>query len=364
MSVPTRIRIRDSLDIIWTITAKDIIDALKSRLVISLIIMAGLMLLLPKLLPYIFEQPVLTLPVYEVGDSRLVAELQDEPALSVMQVGSEEEFAQALCSAIYPQIGLMIPPDFDLSVAPGEQVGFQGYACWSRRFQVAEVQTRLEQQITQSLGQPVTIHTDGNIVYPPSEGVLLPSLAAINSVIVIFTIGIVLVPNLLFEEKQAKTMQALLVSPASISQVVVGKALAGLFYILVTALVVFSISWADVTHWGAVAVFVIMGGIFSVAVGLVLGSFYEKPQDVTGWTTILLVVFVGAVFVKMIGLELPSLVKGGLPWVPSVALADIFRMALAENVSTMQLWTDVGVVMLVSALLYALVVWQVRRSDR
>jgi ABC-2 type transport system permease protein len=364
MSDATRFRIRDSLIIIWTITAKDIIDALKNRLVVSLIIMAGVMLLMPKLLPYIFEQPVMVLPVYDVGNSSLVTELRKDPALSVLQVDSEEEFKLALCSAIYPEIGLVIPPDFNQILEANGQVDLQGYACWSRRFQVSGLQPKLEQHISQSLGQPVIINIVGNFVYPPSEGVFLPSLAAVNSIVVILTIGIVLVPNLLFEEKQTKTMQALLVSPASISQVVIAKALAGFFYILVTALVVFSISWADVTHWGAVGVFVIMGGIFSISVGLVLGSFYEKLQDIAGWTTVLVVVFVGAVFVKMIGLELPPMVEGILPWVPSVALADIFRMALAEQVSMLQLVSNVGVIMLVSALLYALVVWQVRRSDR
>ena len=60
----------------------------------------------------------------------------------------------------------------------------------------------------------------------------------------ILMMGIFLVPSLLFEEKETKTMQALLVSPASIGQVVVGKALAGAFYILVTAVMMFAISWA------------------------------------------------------------------------------------------------------------------------
>ncbi len=190
------------------------------------------------------------------------------------------------------------------------------------------------------------------------------SLAAINLVVVILIIGIVLVPNLLFEEKQAKTLQALLVSPASISQVVIGKALAGLFYVLVTAVVVFGISWADVTQWGAVLVFVIAGGIFSVALGLVLGSFYEKPQDVAGWITVLLVVFIGAIFVKMVGLKLPPFVESILPWVPSVALAEICRLGFADIAPTSLISLNLCMILTVSLPLYALVVWRIRRSDR
>jgi ABC-type multidrug transport system permease subunit len=319
---------------------------------------------MPKLLPYIFEQPAPVLPVYEVGESSLIAGLQDGSLLSVVQVRSEQEFSLALCNALYPEIGLRIPADYDQLMAAKGTLELQGYVCWSRRFQVSELLPKLESQLLQSLGRPVTIQIEGNFVYPPSNGALLMSIATLNLVVVILMIGIVLVPNLLFEEKQTKTMQALLVSPTSISQVVIGKALAGLFYILVTAVVVFGISWADVTHRGVVVVFVIAGGIFSVAVGLVLGSFYEKPQDVAGWITLLLMVFIGAVFVKMIGLDLSPLVAGILPWVPSVALAEICRLAFAENAPMTLIISNVCILLAVSLPLYAMVAWKIMRLDR
>jgi ABC-2 type transport system permease protein len=360
----TKGSLRDNMTIIWTIASKDIVDALKNRLIISLIIMGSIILLLPKLMPYIFEQPALVLPVYAAGESHIMAGLQDDPALSVVQVRSEEEFKLALCNSLFPEIGLRIRGDFDRIVANSEIVELQGYVCWNRRFQVSALQPKLEAQLSQALGRPATIQLNGNMVYPPSQGALFLSMAAINTVVVILMIGIVLVPNLLFEEKQTKTMQALLVSPASISQVVVGKAVAGLFYILVTAIVMFGISWADVTQWGAVVVFVVAGGIFSVAVGLALGSFYEKPQDVAGWTTVLLMVFIGAIFVKMVGPILPPLVESILPWVPSVALAEICRAAFSETAPVARVLTNLGIVLSVSLPLYALVIWKVRRSDR
>jgi ABC-2 type transport system permease protein len=360
----TKGRFRDSLNIIWTIAAKDIVDALKNKVVVSMISMLSLILIMPKMLPLIFEQPQAVLPVYELGDSRLVADLESAPELSVQKLRSEQELHTALCSAVYPLIGLRIPADFDQVMAAGGQVEIQGYVCWSKRHQVSELQPKLEEMLSQALGQPVTIRIEGNIIYPPTEGVLLLSIATINSVLMILMMGIFLVPSLLFEEKESKTMQALLVSPASISQVVVGKALAGLFYILVTAVVIFAISWAEVIHWGMVVLFVIGGGLFSVAVGLVLGSFYEKQQDMAGWMTALLLLLIGAIFMKMLGMELPALVESILPWVPSVALAEINRAAFSEAVPVTQVLTDLWIVLTVSLPLYALVVWKVRRSDR
>ena len=117
-------------------------------------------------------------------------------------------------------------------------------------------------------------------------------------------------------------------------------------------------------YWEVVLLFVFVIGIFSVGVGLVLGSFFERQQDVVGLTMVLLVVFIGALFVDMLGLDIPVVIQAILPWVPSVALADILRFVFLENVSWGLVLANLGGVMGISILLYALVIWKVRRWDR
>jgi hypothetical protein len=181
--------IGDSLNIIWTIASKDIADALKNRVAISMIIMLSIILLVPKMLPYIFDQPETVLPIYDMDDSPLIADLKKAPNLSVQVLRSEQELRQALCSSIYPEIGLLLPTDFGPLSGAGEEVEFQGFACWSKRHQVPALQPRLEELLSQALGQPVSIRIEGNIVYPSSEGILALSLININSVIMILMKG-------------------------------------------------------------------------------------------------------------------------------------------------------------------------------
>jgi len=226
------------------------------------------------------------------------------------------------------------------------------------------LKSNFEEQIEEMVGQPARINVKGNIVYPPSDAGLWLLMTTVTPVIVILMMGIQLVPTLLFEEKRTKTMDALLVSPASISQVVVGKALAGLFYVMVAASVVFAINWAGVVHWEVVLLFVLGIGIFSVGVGLVLGSFFERQQDVVGLMMLLIVVFIGALFVNMLGMDIPAVVRAVLPWVPSVALAEIIQFVFLETVPWGQVLANLGSVLAISTLLYAVVVWKVRRSDR
>jgi hypothetical protein len=80
--------------------------------------------------------------------------------------------------------------------------------------------------------------------------------------------------------------------------------------------------------------------------------------------TALLLLLVVAVLVKMIGVELPALVAAILPWVPSIAVAELCRSAFSENVSASRVWTDLLVILAISLPLYLLVIWKVRRSDR
>lgn len=360
MSNRTAQRRIDNLNIIWTIAAKDIVDALKARWVVSVIILVSLMLLLPKMIPWVMEQPVIGLPIYDPGGSNWVAELDAISDIAVQKVSSEQEFQAALCSAIFPTLGLRLAP----AQGDARPLELAGYVCWSKRFQVDEVRVKLEERISKAVEQKVSIHVTENVVYPPAEAGIFLNVATINWVIILLMMGIFLVPNLLYDEKQTKTIQALLVSPASIGQVVLGKAVAGWFYVLVAAGVMFAISWEDVIHWDVVLLFVTGSGIFGVAVGLVLGSFYEKQQDAIGMTAGIAFLLVGAMLAKMPGIPIPASLESVLSWVPSVVLGEMGRAALLEGVPVAQVWPRLGMILLISLSLYLLVIWKVRRMDQ
>jgi hypothetical protein len=128
--------------------------------------------------------------------------------------------------------------------------------------------------------------------------------------------------------------------------------------------IIYAVSWAEVIHWDMAMLFVIGGGLFSVAVGLIMGSFFEKQQDMVGWMTALPLLLVGAVLINLLGMQLPAFVESILPWVPSVALAEICRASFSETVSTTRVLANLGIIISVSLPLYAIVIWKVRRSDR
>jgi ABC-2 type transport system permease protein len=363
----TRVNILDNLNVIWTIASKDILDAIRNKLVISLILGLTFMLSMPRVLSWMLDPPYTEVLVYDPGNSGLVLELENSPQFRVSQTQSLEELKKTIGGmgfGLGVEVGVVVPTDFDQLITSDGQPKLDGYVSWANRAKADEFRADFERRFTDLLDQPVHLNFEGNIAYPSRDTALLLGIAIITSVTLILVFGIQLVPNLLLEEKQTKTMEALLVSPTSIRQVVVGKALAGLFYIFVIAGVVFAFYYSAVVHWEVALLAMIGCGAFGVAAGLVLGSFFERQQEVIGLMMLLILILVGAMFVYMVDVQVPSLVQVIIPWVPSVALAKMIFASFLENVLWTEILRDLGSVLAISALLYTVVTWKVRQSDR
>jgi len=357
----------ESIDVIITITIKDIVDALNNKLILSMILGLSVILLVPKGLSLVIVPPYTDIVVYDPGSSNLTAALQDSHLFRVRPANSIPELEQIIGGmgfGIGAEVGIVVPPDFDQRTGSGEQLEIDGFMNWSNRNKVSQLEVEFEDRFEELYGQPVTINFTGNLVYPPYGSALILGILTITIVSMILMIGITLVPHLLIEEKQTKTIEAMLVSPVRITQIVIGKASTGFFYVLVTAAVVFIIYWSGVVNWGLAILFVIGAGLFSVAVGLVLGSFFERQQEIGGWIMVLLVAFIAAMFVDMLDLQLPAFIQIIIPLVPSVALGEVFVAAFSVGTPAVQTIWNLVSVMLISLLLYTIVIWKIRGYDK
>jgi ABC-type Na+ efflux pump permease subunit len=353
--------------IIWTIAWKDIKDVFTSKLALALLFTVGLTVLMPKLLPLIIDPPFTPVVVFDANASELLSTMEESDALDVRRARSIEEVEDMIRDSSFglgPEVGLVVPETFDQALQAGEELKLEGYLNWMNRNKASNLFSGIEGKISELLDESVTIELVDHFVYPELTSSLSLGIMTTSSLTVVIMMGILLVPNLLFDEKQTKTMDALLVSPANINQVVLGKVLAGWFYMILTVGVVFLVNWSGVVHWGFAILFTVCSGLFSIALGLVLGSFFESQQEVTGWTAAILVILLGAVLMGMTGLEMPSWIQSVLSWVPSVTLSDILRASFSGNPSIPQLGEKLASLFGITAVLYGVVVWKIRRSDR
>jgi ABC-2 type transport system permease protein len=353
----------DNLYIVWTISAKDILDSIKNRMVISQIIAVFLILLTVKALSWAIQPPNIPIMIFDPGSSILAQVLDDSPDFGVQRAESLEELQQVIGNmgfGLGPEVGIEIPHDFD---DLNNDLEINGYVSWANRTKAPGLKAEFESALLEVTGQPLIVNLEGHIISPPAEIGLLGGLITIFAVTIILLMGVMLVPNLMVEEKQTRTMDALLVSPASISQVVIGKAIAGFFYILVTAAIVYLIYWTGVVNWGLTALFVIGAGLFSVAVGLLFGIIFKNQQEMTGWLSLTIVIITGSIFVVLIDLDMPVYLDTLIKWLPPVALAKIFWASFSTQAQLSQVWLNFAIILVSSGLIYGYIIWRVKQLD-
>jgi ABC-type Na+ efflux pump permease subunit len=354
----------DTLYMAWIIGTKDIRDALKNKNArINIILMIGTVVFffwLGTLRP--FDKDV-SVVVYDEGHTSLMidkATLGDGATYSFREASSLQEMKTKMANQ---NLGLVLPADLDQTLASGGTPVLGGYIFWVNRMKVAELEAKYTQAFSEILGQPVQVVIGQNIVIPQADTDGMQTSIAEQLVYFVFWTALALIPHLMLEEKQTKTLDALLTSPAGPGQIVLGKALAGFFYILVIGGLSLALNWAYVVHWGlALAAF--MGyALFAIGLALVVGSFAKSTLQFSMWSVVLILVLVIPPLFYMES-NLKASIRTILTWFPSSALASLFRFSCSGGVTSVQFWPNLAVVVVSIGIVFGLVVWKVRRSDQ
>jgi ABC-2 type transport system permease protein len=355
------------LRIIWAITAKDMLDALKSKTTLGLLLSALFIVVVYQFLPTLERESDLPVVlVYDAGASDLLPALKRSPNLDVYTgYTSQDHLERKLVGGDIPELALTLPPAFDQALDSGEPPVLEGYVQhWVSDSDAARLAAQAGAEIARLAGRPVTIHLEGNVVYPsPDSGgrSFLTSLAVLLSVTMI---GVGLAPHLMVEEKQTRTLDALLVSPARSSHVVIAKALTGLFYCLVAAVAVLAVNAGLVLHWGLAVVVVILGSLFTVSLGLLLGSLVGAKPALPMWSMMVLIVFMLPLFLAIMKDLLPPAANAIVAWIPTAMLARVLRGSFSRDLASMAFGLELLVVAASTAVILGSVAWVVRRADR
>jgi ABC-type Na+ efflux pump permease subunit len=352
----------DNLYMVWVIAWKDIGDALKQKgtrvNILMMIVMVVFFYVMSTLRPW---DKRIDVAVYDVGDVHLfegAAPLSDGYEMDLFEVSS---FGQMQRNMRHERWGAVIPPDFEETIASGGEPVIDGYILWRYRGQVAELETLYTEKFSELLGQPVQVAIGQNIYIPSPE--IGTTMVNGHILLIVFSTAISLVPSLMVEEKITRTMDALMVSPASAWQVVFGKALAGLFYVGLTGGLFFALHWIYITNWALALLGFLLWAVFSIGLGLAVGSLARTPQQLAVWLAPLVVIFIiPSVFTGFRNLA-PGL-KVLFSWLPSTALVNIFQFAMSSHAPRDQLLYDLVISLVSTALVFGVVVWIMQQSDR
>lgn len=356
----------ENLRLIWAITAKDLLEALKNRTTLANILVAFLMVVVYRELPKWEQQgqPPAVL-VYDAGSSALVEALEESSVVNLYEYGSQVELEERLSSADAHKLGIIIPADFDWQVESEASARLTGLTVrWVSRSAVVNLSSQVEEEISQMVGKPVQIElaTEPVDVDPGRGSPLFGALLSMIFALVMASMGVV--PHLMIEERQTRTLDALVVSPARSSHIAVAKALTGLFYALTGAAVVFLANTGIIVHWPLAIVVAVIGSFFFVSVGLLLGQLLEVRQQLTLWGFVLIAALLLPYFLWATSELLPDTLASVIRWTPAAALARALQVACWNSAAPSEYGPPLALVAGGGLLVLAVVVWLVRRTAR
>ena len=352
----------NSLYIAWAIATKDILDVLKNRsTLINLIVIIGLVVFFywaSTVRPWDKRLEVTIYDESNNGLTDLPTELSDGYSFVFTEADSLEDLQRKVR---YEALGVVIPPDFEQVLASGGKPTITGYILWAFRGQVAELEALYSQKFSELLGQPVNVHIGENFIVP--DPYVDTSTVNFHILFATLFIAINLVPALMMEEKRTKTLDALLVSPTNEGQVVLGKALAGLFYVLLSGVLFFALYNAYITNWALALFAFLLCALFSIGLALALGSLVQSQQQMMFWMVPIIFLLIVPSFFAGEPFLAPGL-KAVIAWLPTTGLVKIYGFALSTHAPLDQLLFSLAVVVASLVLLFGIVVWKIRQSDR
>jgi len=355
--------IRNDLRIVWAITAKDITDSIKNKVTLGVLIPALFILAFYRLLPSLMkEDNGPNFLVYASGESSLITAMEESNEINLYNYPSQDMMMEQLADGDIPELGLIIPSDVDQRIANGEVPQLQGYVLrWASPDEVAELGNFAEAHISELVGAPVQIELTPIYPQPDSFGLFLPTMGVI---FVLFIIGVSMVPNIMIEEKQNKTIDALLISPARPWHMVIGKTLTGMFYALLCMCLWLVLNDNLVVHWWLAILVGLFGALFSVSIGLLLGTVFNVRQQLQLWAWFIFIPLFIPVMLIILSDMLPPALVSFMHWTPTVALFDALRLSYTESTPWMGFAPQLALVFAFTLILLALDAWVIKRSDR
>jgi ABC-type Na+ efflux pump permease subunit len=263
----------------------------------------------------------------------------------------------------HEKLGLVLPANLDETLASGGKPALQGYVFWAERWQVKQLEARYTRDLTEIIGQPVQVSIGTNIVIPRADTGDLPATVAQQMIYFVFTAALMVIPHLMLEERQTRTLDALLTSPASPGQVVLGKALAGSFYIALVGALALVLNRALIVNWSLALAAMLGYALLAIGLALLMGVWIRSTQQLALWT---LAVLLSLVVPPIFFMEpmIKAGIRAALRLFPSAALASLFRFSCSTGATQAQLWSNATVAVASIAVVFGAVIWKVRRSDR
>ncbi len=349
-----------NLQCISAIIKKDSIQAVRNRLVLIGLIAGILIAAVYYLLPSTVEE-TFTLAVYDRGSSQFLSELlkEDEEGVYVNVFSSEEELKKAVEKGDYV-VGIVYPEDFDSKVLSGEKptivLYFESEQPESLR---KATEYLMEILIEYTVTRNVPFDIEEEIIGEDMAGRHIPLQEQSLPLYLLFALMIEMwtISTLIVEESAAGTLKAVLVTPASPSDVILAKGVVGIGYAMTVAAAILVLTWSVRGNLLCLFLGLLLGSLMAVSMGLFLGSLTKSIVSSYAYVSVpMLVLLIPGLVIFIPGVSL-SVVK----MIPTYYLVNALDSILNYGAGIGEVWKDFLLVGGCDGLFFVLGVYALRR---
>lgn len=350
--------------VVAAIARKDIVDAIRNRYILAaLLTPLFVAILLRVLMPGLNSRSILNVVVHDPGNSRLVSAIRASPRIGVIDIGSADAMA-AEVEKREATGGLVVPVNFDADVEAGAQPDLKIYVNNKKStFELAGFRRVLDQQILALVNHPPParlVWIDlGKEPREASGGLDLSQMLLPLLLLLAFAMtGAMVVPLLLVEEREKQTLDFLLTSPASLADIIAGKALTGVVYSVLIAGILLVTNQKFVGNWPMTLLSSLLGLLFVVAIGLLMGSLFQNTMQLNTWAGMVILLLIAP---SLPTPGLPAILDTAISLLPTYHLAEAMKDSLAGTYST-RTWGQLAVVSACTVIAFSAATWGLRRQ--
>lgn len=258
--------------------------------------------------------------------------------LKVQVVQSEEELKEGVIDGQYIA-GIALPADIMEDLISGQKPKISLYFAPDVPQETKDaVEFIIRELVYQQTGQPLTVEVSEEILGPDMMGMQIPPRDRIRPLLAVMllifeTYGLA---NLIAEEVERGTIQALLITPVSVRGFFISKGITGISLAFGQAALFMAIVGGMNQQPLIIIVTLLLGAVLVTGIGFIIASLSKDFMSVLAWGMVVLI----PLFIPSFGVMFPGAVTGWIKFIPSYYLIDTVHRTASFGAGWGDIWLN------------------------
>lgn len=265
-------------------------------------------------------------------------EAEQEEGLEIIMASSEEDLKSGVIDADYIA-GIALPDDFLEKLYSGEKPLVNLYFTPDAPDEIKEIVAILVRELAfQEIGKSIELESTEEVIGPDLLGTPIAPRDRLRpwAVILIILMETLFMANLLAEEIERRTINALLVTPVTIKDMFAAKGLTGITLALLQAIVFMVVVGGLNAQPLIIILTLLLGSILVTGIGFLLASVSKDFMSVMGWGIPVLIIMI----IPALSVIFPGVVTGWVKIVPSYYLFDTIHRVSNFSSDWVDIWMN------------------------